>query len=143
MKHAAHFVISLLSIAYLAGPAQAEIVVVVHPDSPIQSLSAKDIADLYLGRSRTLGSREHAVVLDHPRDSKLRSDFFSLLNGMDLRRVNAYWARLQFSGDTQPPVSLPDNQTIINTVRLNRQAIGYVDASALTPEVKPVLRLKP
>lgn len=125
----------------LALPAHADIVVIAHPDCPVQTLSSQHISDLYLGRIRSLDGTP-LVAVDHPRDSELRSRFFHSLNGMDLRRVNAYWARLQFSGDIQPPRSLPDSKTVIEIVRRNPAAIGYVEASAVPANVRVLLTLK-
>lgn len=132
----------LLMFCSLALSAHAEVLVVVHPDSPLQALSAKDISDLYLGRGRASGNGERPLVLDQPRDSTLRERFFKQINGMDLRRVNAYWARLQFSGDTLPPVQMADNKAVIDAVRKNRLAIGYIDASTVSDQVRPLLSLK-
>jgi hypothetical protein len=72
----------------------------------------------------------------------MRSLFFQNLNGMNLSRVKAYWARLQFSGQMQPPVALPDSHSIVEYVRKNRMAIGYVESSAVTAGVRPLLTLQ-
>jgi hypothetical protein len=108
----------------------------------VQSLTAKEVSDLYLGRLRTIGGGESTLLLDQPRNSPLRERFFHLLNGMTLPRVNAYWARLQFSGDTQPPVQLADSQNIIEAVKRHRSAMGYIDTSQINDGVRVVLRLK-
>lgn len=118
-----------------------EIVVVVAVDSPLQQLTAREISDIYLGRLKAMAG-EKLLVLDQPRESALRERFFKQVNGMDLRRLNAYWARLQFSGETQPPVSLDDSQSVLYTIRRNRHAIGYVDASAVDKSVRTLLTLK-
>ncbi|MBK7002630.1 MAG: hypothetical protein IPH35_22550 [Rhodoferax sp.] len=118
-----------------------DIAVVVALDSPLRQLSSREASDVYLGRLKTAAG-EKLLVLDHPRESALRERFFKQVNGMDLRRLNAYWARLQFSGETQPPVSLDDNQSVLYTIRRNRHAIGYVDASAVDQSVRTVLTLK-
>jgi ABC-type phosphate transport system substrate-binding protein len=132
----------LLLLSALALPTRADVVVVVHPHSPLKQLTAVEVSDLYLGRIRSIRDGQRLTVLDQSRDSPLRARFFGLLNGMDLHRLNAYWARLQFSGDTQPPASLPDSQTVIELVRRDPLAIGYIDAAALTGAVRPVLTLK-
>lgn len=133
----------LLLLVTLAMPARAEIVVIVHPDSPIQNLDLRTLSDLYLGRIRQIDG-ERVLTLDQANNSPLRSRFFALINGMDLLRVNAYWARLQFSGDMQPPPQLHDSQAVIDAVRRNRLAIGYVDTSAtpLPSSVRPIFRLQ-
>jgi ABC-type phosphate transport system substrate-binding protein len=127
--------------ALAPGLTRADIAVVVHPDCPVQSLSQKEVSDLYLGRSRAVAGGEKLWVLDQMGDSPLRERFYLQLNGMDLRRVNAYWARLQFSGDTQPPKPLADSRQVINTVAGNRLSIGYIDATQVTDRVRVVLRL--
>jgi ABC-type phosphate transport system substrate-binding protein len=120
---------------------RADIVVVVHPDSPLTTVSSREVADLYLGRTRLLDGKVPALVIDQPADSLLRERFFQQLVGMNLKRVNAYWARLQFSGDTQPPQALADSQQVIAAVARNRQAIGYVAATAVDKSVRPILRI--
>lgn len=133
----------LLTLLALALPARGEIVVVVHPDSPLKEVSVGNIADLYLGRLRTTVQGERLLPLDQPRDSKLRERFFQLLSGMDLKRLNAYWARLQFSGDIQPPVVLADSNQIVATLRANRLAVGYLEADrAKTSGLRTLLHLE-
>lgn len=131
-----------LMLCCLARLAVADIIVIVHLDSPLQHMSAQEISDLYLGRQRSTRAGERLLILDQPRDSELRSRFFSRLNGMSLRSVDAYWARLQFSGDSQPPIPLPESAAIVATVRNNRLAIGYVDAADTVGGVRPLLTLR-
>lgn len=131
-----------LTLCCLAQAAWADIVVIVHPDSPLQHLTSQQISDLYLGRQRSTPTGERLLILDQPRDSELRRRFFNRLNGMSLRGVDAYWARLQFSGDSQPPIPLPESSAIVTTVRNNRLAIGYVDAADTVGGVRPLLTLR-
>ena len=148
MKHllSKRIALSLLCLVWSA-MSWADVVVVAHPDSPIRAMTARQVSDLYLGRSRTLElgkSGESAAVLiyEHPTDSAVREAFFRSLNGMGLRQVNAYWARLRFSGEILPPMSLSDSHAVLNAVARNRNAIGYVDSSLVNDSVKVVLRLK-
>lgn len=123
-------------------PAAADIAVVVHPDCPLQSLTPQQVSDLYLGRRRSIGELEPLQILDQPPSSPLRERFFLHINGMDLRRLNAYWARLQFSGDTQPPTPLADSRQIVEVVARHRCAIGYVEPADVTAGVRTVLLVK-
>ncbi len=138
------------SLLWLAGPlsAFAEVVVIVHPDSPLHSLTPRQVSDLYLGRGRFIARQEReaslpTAIYEHPADSPVREMFIRSLNGMTLSQLNAYWARLRFSGEVLPPVALTGNGAVIDAVRRDRSAIGYVDASAVGgAPVKIVLRLK-
>ncbi len=126
----------------LASPVvRGDIVVVVALNSSLQQLSMREASDIYLGRFKAAAG-ERLLVLDHPGESALRERFSKQVNGMDLRRLNAYWARLQFSGETLPPISLDDSQSMLYTIRRNRHAVGYVDASAVDGSVRVVLMLR-
>lgn len=131
----------LLLLVFLSLPSRAEIAVIIHPDSPLKNLSAREISDLYLGRKRTLEG-EKIQVLDLVADNPLRERFFALLNGMDQARLNAYWARLQFSGDLQPPPQLANGQAMLNAISHNRLAIGYINAAQVGSGVRTLLLLE-
>ncbi len=138
------------SLLWLACPlsAFAEVVVIVHPDSPVHSLTPRQVSDLYLGRGRSIVRHVQeaslpTAIYEHSADSPVREIFIRSLNGMTLSQLNAYWARLRFSGEVLPPVALTGNAAVIDAVRRDRGAIGYVDASAISgAPVKIVLRLK-
>lgn len=129
------YFLGLLSLGW--PPAgRAEVVVIVHPDNPQRAMTVREVSDIYLGRGRGLSA------YDLPADSAVREIFFRSLNGMSIRQLNAYWARLRFSGEVLPPATLADSRMVVEAVSRNPNAIGYVDAAALSASVKVVLRLK-
>lgn len=131
-----------LSALLASASASAEIAVIANRDSPVQSLTTKQVSDLYLGRSRTLALGETLTVFEQPVDSPLRETFFLSLNGMKIKQVNAYWARLRFSGEVLPPQSLSDSKAVIEAVKRERNAVGYIDAAMVNNSVRVVLTLK-
>ena len=133
---------TLYLLMALALPVQADIAVVVHPSSTLKELSREQVSDLYLGRLVSSVALHAPQLFDQPRESDLRRRFFTQLNGMDVLRLNAYWARLQFSGDKQPPLALDGSREVLSMVANNRNAIGYIDAEAVTGNVRVILRLK-
>ena len=139
---------ALLLIALIfPASVRAEIAVVVHSDSPVNALSADQVSDLYLGRAHGidrggLTSSVRSAIYDHPENSSLRQEFYRSLNGMSLRSVNSYWARLRFSGLVMPPEELRDSRAVLDRVKHDRSAIGYVDAELVDRSVKVVLRLR-
>lgn len=127
--------------------AHGEIAVIVHPENPVHAMTPREVSDLYLGRTRSFDRGDQksplpASVFELPASSPLREAFFRALNGMSLSQLNAYWARLRFSGEVLPPVALTDSKSITEVVSRNKSAIGYVDAAAVSDAVKVVLRLK-
>lgn len=128
-------------LTFTSQVARADVAVVVGLDSPLQQLNIRDVSDMYLGRLKTVAG-ERLLILEHPRRSLLRERFHKRVNGMDLSRVDAYWARLQFSGENLPPPAVDGNQSVLDMVRRNRHAIGYVDASTIDKSVRTVLTIK-
>jgi ABC-type phosphate transport system substrate-binding protein len=148
MSQSLHRILAVLTLWMLCtqAPARAgEIAVIVHPHNPVAAMSAREVSDLYLGRSRSFAVDDQklpAAVYEQPQDSALRESFFRSLNGMSLKQLNAYWARLRFSGEVLPPMALPDSRLVLEAVGRNRGGIGYVDAALADGTVKVVLRLK-
>lgn len=120
-----------------------EIAVVVNINNTVKSLTSREVSDIFLARRKIFPSSGEVVfVVEQPQNSKLREEFFRLLNRMKLNQVNAYWARLQFSGDVQPPKALSNSQSVIKFIKNNRYAIGYIDAGSVDASVHVILNLK-
>jgi hypothetical protein len=127
---------------WVSGPARADFAVIVHPSNPVASMSTKDVADLYLGRSRAFPSGEMALPFDQVRDSPVRGAFLYALTGMSLPQVNSHWSRLMFSAQMQPPPPIPDEQTARGIVARNPSAIAYIHADLVNSSVRVVLTVK-
>ncbi|SLM31233.1 hypothetical protein MTBBW1_290014 [Desulfamplus magnetovallimortis] len=117
------------------------IAVIINPDINIESLTPKEVSDIFLGRRRAFPTGEPVLVLEQEWEGAIREHFFKLLNGMTLKRLNAYWARLQFSGDVQPPPIMPDSLAVRETVKLYSNAIGYIPVDYIDESVRVVLVL--
>ena len=124
-------------------PTHADIVVIAAHDSPINTITVQETAHLYMGRiNGVAGIGATPILLYDLPDGPLRETFFRLLNGMSIEQVNAYWARLQFSGNVLPPTRLSNARAVLDAVSHHLNAIGYVDDSSVDASVKILLRLR-
>lgn len=80
-----------------------EFAVVVNKNNAINTLSKREIIDIYMGRYLTFPDGEASKPLDLPAQSALKNDFYIQLVNKDEQKINAYWARLLFSGRAKPP----------------------------------------
>jgi ABC-type phosphate transport system substrate-binding protein len=71
----------------------------------------------------------------------LRARFYQSLTGRPVEQVNAYWARIIFTGQASPPIQLPDDDAVLKTVRTNEGAIGYIDKAHADKSVNTLLVL--
>lgn len=144
MKRIAHALLCLLLLVSptWAAVARAEIYLVVGAASPVQSLTPKEALELYTGRARTFGNGGHAVLFDMPKASDERAEFYQVLTGMSLAQINSFWSRLMFSGQILPPQSLSDEAAMIEALRRNPNALGYMTSAPTDRNLRTVLVLK-
>ena len=133
----------LTALLLLSGQSTAraqDLVVIAHPDSGLQQLSPAEVSHLFLGRLKRLPSGAKAQPVD---TTSLKAVFYARLIGTQLPEIDAYWARLMFSGNTRPPEQLPDSTAAVQRIKQQPGAVGYVERSSVTPGVRIVLELGP
>lgn len=134
--------LSILLLA-LGGRAHAEPVVVVNAASAVNQLSQDEVVNIFLGRYRRLPSGETARPIDQPESSALRAEFYRKLVNKDLNEINAYWARLIFSGRTSPPVQTGNAAEVIALLNGSAGSIAYIDRSQVDKRFRVVLVFPP
>lgn len=112
------------------------LVVVVNAANPIQSLSKKEVIDIYMGRFKTFPDGQPVAPIDFPSGSEEKKSFYQQLVSKDERKIKAYWSRLLFSGRATPPIQADSKQQVLES--LNDQALAYVPAKEVTQEMKIV-----
>lgn len=133
---------SILALALLViSSANADVLVVVNKDNDIDSFSKRQLVDIYMGKNLYLPDGSLAIRLDQAPDSETREVFYRQLLGKSVAEVNAYWARLLFTGRASPPHVLSSSKEILAVVRKNKNAIGYVNESDVDDSVKVVGRV--
>lgn len=120
--------------------ASAELVAIMSAKSPVTSLSRQQLTYIFLGRYRQLDNGETAQPIDQPLESELRAAFYRKLVDKHLSEINAYWARLVFSGKTTPPYPASGTGQMLSLVAGTPGAVGYVESNALDARVRVVYR---
>ena len=118
------------------------IVVIINSDNPLEQLTRHQVVDLYMGRQLLFPDGTSALPLDQAMHTTERAIFYRKLVNRRVAEINAYWARLLFSGRASPPRSMIDSDEILRTVRNNPGAIGYIDEDQVDQTVKVVFRLE-
>ena len=123
----------------LGGSARADVVVVTSAQSNVERLSPNDVTDIFLGRYRKLPSGISAVPIDQPVGSHIKAEFYRQLVSKELAEINAYWARLYFSGKTSPPVQAASNAEVISLLVSTPGAIAYIERKQVDARFRIVL----
>lgn len=121
--------------------ARAEMVVVVNAHSHVERLTREEVVNIYMGRYRKFADGSAAHPLDQAADAPERQAFYRKLLNKSQEEINAYWARLVFSGRTSPPVELKPREVLLKELESDPNAIAYVDRRNLPRGVKVVFSL--
>ena len=82
------------------------------------------------------GSKINPVNLT--AESTVREKFTQTVHDKKISAINAYWQKQIFTGKGVPPVEKKSDQNVIQYIKANPGAIGYVSASANTAGVKVI-----
>ena len=135
-----HLLIALA--AAFATSARADFYVVAQSANPQHALTQKEAVDMFMGRSRSFTNGDFALIFDLPRDNPKRAAFYQALTGMSPAQVNSYWSRLMFSGQSMPPQPLPDETAMIDIVKRNPSALGWLSKEPADKQLRTLLVLK-
>ena len=119
----------------------AEVWVIVNRHNQIDRMDKAEVTGIYLGRYVTFPDGTLVHPLDQNKDGRIYEEFYQRLTGKSAAYINAYWAQILFTGRAKPPKEILTEAELINTVRQDRHAIGYVSSGASLQGVKVVLRL--
>lgn len=116
------------------------LVVVVSEGCSINSLTKRQVVDIYMGRFNTFPNGGSVSPIDLPPQSLLKNQFYMKLLQQSEKKVNSYWARLLFSGSAKPPQIINSVEDIIARLRENNEMIAYIPESEVKEGVKVVFK---
>ena len=114
----------------------ADVVAVVSARSPVTSLSADQVADIFLGRTSRFPDGSPAVPIDLSEESPERERFYASFTGKSSAQVKAHWSKIIFTGRGQPPKQVPSGAEAKRMIADNPNAIGYIDQSLVDASVR-------
>lgn len=121
-------IIILTLLLILAPTSRSEIVVIGHINNPLSSLTRKQVQAIFMGRIRSISGRQRILPVD---SVDLRTEFYEALTNRPIKQIDAYWARLTFSGESSPPPVLSKQQNIIDVVQKKEGKIAYISREKL------------
>jgi len=125
-------------------PARADVrfQVVVHRSNPVSSLSRAELSALFMRRTRRWPDGTDAHPVEPPR-SRVREEFSRAIHGKSLAYVTRYWHRVIFAGRGVPPDELASDAAVIELVKNQRGAIGYIDGDTPPGDDVKVIAVTP
>ncbi len=127
--------------AAAAAPQVAGFQVIVNAANPAESVSHRQLADVFLKKQTTWPDGSAIAPVEPPEKSRAKTYFlYDVMNGRSAMALKAFWQKKAASGHT-PPVEKATEEAVVAFVKANPGAIGYVAPATAVPGVK-VLPIK-
>lgn len=122
--------IAVLVGLFVAGPVQAQSAykIVGHPTGAAASITKKDVSRFFLKKTTRWGDGTQVVVVDNAPSSQVREAFSLEILGKKVSNIETYWLQQVFSGRAVPPEVRNSDAEIVEFIRSQPGAIGYVSA---------------
>ena len=126
----------LLSFDFRPTTAAERIVIIVHKDNPVATLSASEVKLYYLRRikKRWPGIDKNIRPVDRKKKCDERDAFYSII-GLNESQIEQYFVNKQLQNAERPPDKFATETEMIAFVAEEIGAIGYIKASSVTPEI--------
>jgi len=139
-RYAAAFAASLLF--FLVQTASAGVAVIGNPDLSVNSITAAQAADIFLGKMTKLADGTAVTVIEHKDGDPVKDEFYDKVVGKNASQLKAYWAKLVFTGEGVPPKGYAGDKAVLQRVASTPGAIGYVSDGSVDKSVKVLLEQK-
>ena len=126
--------LSALALLSCAALAQAEVAVIVNAGASAAP-SQSDVANIFLGKDKSLKGVDQAAW------TPTKEKFYAGVANKNESQLKSYWSGLVFTGKGQPLPTVADDAAVVAKVGAEADAIGYVDAAAVTDKVKVLFKL--
>lgn len=132
-------ILVILVVAFTNLLTAQEYKIIVNKSNSVSSLTSEEISRYFLKKVTKWEDGSEVFPIDLPESDKVRKEFTKeVLGKSSIAAIKAYWQKQIFAGRMSPPEQKSKDSEIIDFVKENDGAIGYVSASASTGSVKVV-----
>lgn len=132
-------IIGILLFLHIIGLSFAqEYKIIINDDNPISSITIDKLDKIFLKKVTKWNDGSKINPVNLTAESTVREKFTQTVHDKKISAINAYWQKQIFTGKGVPPVEKKSDQNVIQYIKANPGAIGYVSASANTAGVKVI-----
>ena len=138
-KHILLLSLFLLCFLWIGSLAQAaDFKIIVNTSNPASSMEKGKISKLFLKKVSKWDDGGGVSPVDLEVSSDIRENFSKDVHGKSARQIKNYWQQQLFSGKAAPPPEKGNDDDVVNFVKTNTGAIGYVSAGTSVEGVKVI-----
>ena len=128
------------AIALPVIPVWASDFVVIANKANLQAIDKAQVARIYTGMSNSWPDGSPVMPLDQSEASAIRTQFTEAVTGKSMANVQAAWAKLVFTGKSQPPKVVNGDREVKKAVAANKNAIGYINPASVDDSIRVIFK---
>ncbi len=136
-------VAAMTAMTARTGESAEPYVVIVNAENPVAGVTTSELSNLFLKKVSQWSGGLAALPVDLSESSPAREGFSRQVHHKGTSAVKAYWQQQIFSGRNVPPPEKSAVRDVVEFVRANRGAVGYVPSGTDVPAGVKVLDVKP
>lgn len=122
--------VALAALLLPAGIRAQSYQVVVNAANPVAEMTKDDVSNVFLKKSRKFPDGGEAVAVDQDASAAVRETFSKAVHGRSASAIESHWQQQIFSGKDVPPEKKGSDAEVLDFIRSNPGAIGYVSSGA-------------
>jgi len=130
---------SFLLVLWPALGASADFTVIVNKSNPVNEMPAADVGAKFMKKTTKWPDGTLVVPVDQIESAPVRARFSGEILRKAPAAVKSYWRQQIFGGLDVPPLEKASDREVIEFVRANPGAIGYVSNGDSLDGVKAVV----
>lgn len=129
----------LIAVLIVAADVRADFKVIVHSSNMVESFTKDKLSDIFLKKVTRWDNGRTITPVDQAERNAAREQFSEKVLKKEVPWVESYWQKMIFSGRATPPARLASDSEVVEFVRTNPDAVGYVsETTPLPPSVRTV-----
>jgi len=128
--------LAVLITACLSSLAFGQAVMIVHKDNPVNNATRAEAANYFLGKASIWPGGGKVMIVDQKKSTPAGMEFLKKIVKMEESTFKNLWVEKMLSGEALPPVNKNSDVEVVEYVKANPGAIGYVSASSPHEGVK-------
>lgn len=126
---------AFLIVVCYATATPAEVAVIANKSVPADTISQREVLDIYTGEIRSWKNGDPIVAHDMTEEGDVRETFYEFL-GRKSSRVKSIWVKNLLMGEGSPPESVESEEELLARVAKTPGAIGFVRSDMTDDSVK-------
>lgn len=139
MRIQAFIVACLLVVSLSSHSLAADVVLIINKANTNSSISDQDAQNIFLGKKTTWNNGKKIVLVDQ-QNQHVHGLFAKHVVKKTAQQYSTYWKKALFTGTGTPPKFVDDDAEVKAFIAVNKDAIGYISATALDDTVKKLDR---